>query len=120
MKKSIMDSNQKQYESLASEKQQFSSKKRNEWSNDRSKYLVYRGSRNQSNKDTFLKRQQEHMESKRISMMNLRQGQMVEDYEVPFAERLGKHKMRDFQNNTRMNIKNREYFEQSFKRERIN
>ena len=72
-----------------------------------SRYPVYRGSRNLQSMDHFLKRQFDHMESKKIVMDRVRQGHMVEDYEVPFAERFGKYKLRDFQDNTRMNIKNR-------------
>jgi hypothetical protein len=39
--------------------------------------------------------------------------------EESFAEKFSKFSVRDFQNNTRMNIKNKEYFAQQEKRERM-
>lgn len=67
-------------------------------------------SQKQQRVDSFIRRQQ----SKDREMSTEKLGS-----EESFAEKFNKFSVRDFQNNTRMNIKNKDYIKQHEKRERM-
>lgn len=60
----------------------------------------------------FLKRKQEYYKLKKDINANINQNVCCREHS--FAEMCGKYKMRDFSHNTRMNIKNQDYFEDGY------